>query len=251
MLDTHAPAPSATTSRPAACRPSRSAARSSTRIEPSTRAQRLQPSSPPIARSRAPADIDRRARSGGAARAARRRARRAQGQPLRARHADDRLVADPRPLRPALRRHGRAAARGGRRRHRRQDQLRRVRDGIVERELRVRPRAQSVGDRSHAGRLERRLGRGGRRALRAARARLRHRRIDPAAGVVLRRRRPEADLRARLALRPARLRVVARSDRPARPHGRRRGAGAVGPRRRGSRAMPPRRSSRCPTSRPR
>ena len=44
------------------------------------------------------------------------------------------------------------------------------------------------------------------------RARVRHRRIDPAAGVVLRRRRPQADLRPRLALRPARLCLVARSD---------------------------------------
>ena len=54
------------------------------------------------------------------------------------------------------------------------------------------------------------------RALRAAGARLRHRRLDPPAGVVLRRRRPQADLRPRLALRPARLRLVARSDRPVR-----------------------------------
>ena len=39
------------------------------------------------------------------------------------------------------------AARGRRRRDRRQDELRRVRDGLVERELGVRPRAQSVGAR--------------------------------------------------------------------------------------------------------
>ena len=55
------------------------------------------------------------------------------------------------------------AARAGRRRRRRQGQLRRVRDGLVHRELRVRPDAQSVGPVAHAGRLERRLGRGGRR----------------------------------------------------------------------------------------
>ena len=78
------------------------------------------------------------------------------------------------------------------------------------------------------GRLERRIGGGRRGAVRAARARLRHRRIDPPAGVVLRRRRPEADLRPRLALRPARVRLVARSDRAVRAHGRRRRAGAVG-----------------------
>ena len=50
----------------------------------------------------------------------------------------------------------------------------------------------------------------------AAGARLGHRRIDPPAGRAVRRRRPEADLRPRLALRPARVRLVARSDRPAR-----------------------------------
>ena len=43
--------------------------------------------------------------------------------------------------------------------------------------------------RSHARRVERRIGGGRGGALRAARARLGHRRIDPAAGVVLRRRR--------------------------------------------------------------
>ena len=74
------------------------------------------------------------------------------------------------------------AARSRRRRHHRQDQLRRVRDGIVDRELGVRPGAQSVGARSHSRRIERRVGRGGRRRHRAARARIRHRRVDPAAG---------------------------------------------------------------------
>ena len=99
-----------------------------------------------------------------ARRAARRRADRAQGQPLHARRPDDRLVADPRALRAAVRRHRRRAARARRRGHRRQDQLRRVRDGLVERELGVRPGAQSVGARSHSGRIERRIGGGGRGA---------------------------------------------------------------------------------------
>ena len=81
--------------------------------------------------------------------------------------------------------------------------------------LGVRPDAQPVGARSHAGRIERRLGGGRRGRPGAAGARLRHRRIDPPARRALRRRRAQADLRPGLALRPARVRVVARSDRPA------------------------------------
>ena len=73
-----------------------------------------------------------------------------------------------------------------------------------------------MGARSHSRRIERRLrGRGGGRPG-AGLARLRHRRLDPPAGLALRRRRLQADLRPRLALRPARLRLVARSDRPVR-----------------------------------
>jgi hypothetical protein len=146
-----------------------------------------------------------------------------QGQHLRP-GCDDRLVAHPRGATCRRTTPPSCAARGGRRGHRRQDQLRRVRDGLVERELGVRRRAQPVGARSHARRIERRLGRGRGRRLRAARARLRHRRIDPAAGRLLRRRRPEADLRPRVALRPHRLRLVARSDRAVHPHGGRRRA---------------------------
>ena len=67
-------------------------------------------------------------------------------------------------LRSALRRDGRRPADRGRRGRRRQDQLRRVRDGIVDRELGLRPDRQSVGARAHARRLERRVGGGGRRA---------------------------------------------------------------------------------------
>ena len=56
-----------------------------------------------------------------------------------------------------------------------------------------------------------------------ARPRLRHRRLDPAAGRILRRRRPQADLRPRLALRPDRVRQQPRPDRPVHAHGRGRG----------------------------
>ncbi len=93
----------------------------------------------------APRDVDRQRAAGDGARAAGRRAGRAQGQPVRARHAHDRLVEDPRHLRAAVRRHGRARARSRRRRHRRQDQLRRVRDGLVERELRLSGRCATRG----------------------------------------------------------------------------------------------------------
>ena len=102
-----------------------------------------------------------------------------------------------------------------RRRDRRQDQLRRVRDGIVHRELGVRPVEQSVGARSHPRRVERRVGRRGRRRADAAGARVGHRRIDSAAGGDVRRAGPQDDLRPRVAVRAARLRLVARSDRSA------------------------------------
>ena len=95
--------------------------------------------------------------------AAARRARRRQGQHLHARPPDDRRVAHARALRPALRRDRRAAARAGGRRRHRQDELRRVRDGLVDRELGVRTDEQPVGARPDAGRIERRLGRRGRR----------------------------------------------------------------------------------------
>ena len=60
---------------------------------------------------------------------------RAQGQPLHARRADDRVVADPRALRSAVHRHVRCATRSRRRHHPRQDESRRVRHGVVHREL--------------------------------------------------------------------------------------------------------------------
>ena len=113
----------------------------------------------------------------------------------------------------------------------RQDQPRRVRDGLVDRELRARSVEESVGCDPHAGRIERRLGCGRGRAHRAACARVGHRRIDPAARGPVRHRRLEADLRPRVALRPAGVCLVARSDRPVRDHGRGRGARVPGDRR--------------------
>ena len=118
----------------------------------------------------------------------------------------------------------------------RQDQHGRVRDGLVDRALRVRPDPQPVGPRAHPRRLRRRL-RGIRRELRgAARARQRHRRLDPPARARHRHRRREAHVRRREPLRLDRARLVARPDRPGHAHRARRGP----PARRDRRARPAR-----------
>ena len=108
----------------------------------------------------------------------------------------------------------------------RQDQLRRVRHGLVERELGVRAGAQSGRARSRAGRIERRLGGGGGAGNGGGLARLRYRRLGPPAGVVLRRGRRHADLRTRFALRTDGVRQFARSHRAVCAHGARCGAAA-------------------------
>ena len=105
-----------------------------------------------------------------------------------------------------------------RRRPDRQDEHGRVRDGLVHREQRLPGHPQSVGPGPHPRRLVRRVG-GGRRGRRGpARPRHRHRRLDPPTGQLLRRRRPQADLWPRVALRPGRVRQFARPGRPVR-HG--------------------------------
>ena len=120
-------------------------------------------------------------------------------------------------LRPAVHRDRRRAPRGGRRDHRRQDEPRRVRDGLVHRELGLSARRAIRGTlRSHARRIQRRIGR---RRGRAACARSRSAPTPAARSASprpLRHRRLEADLRTRVPLRAARVRLVARSDRPAR-----------------------------------
>ena len=78
------------------------------------------------------------------------------------------------------------APRAGRRRAGRQDQLRRVRDGLVERELGVRAGAQPVGPRHGPRRFERWLRRRGRRRGGRVGARDRHRRLGAPARVALR-----------------------------------------------------------------
>ena len=79
-----------------------------------------------------------------------------------------------------------------------------------------------------AGRLLRRLRGRGRRTARPLRDRHRHRRVDPPAGLAVRDRRPEADLRRDLALRDDRLRLLAGPVRDADPRRRRRRAAAAG-----------------------
>ena len=98
----------------------------------------------------------------------------------------------------------------------RQAQLRRVRDGLEQRELGLRTvGAQPVGRSARAGRLVGRLGGGGGGAPAARGHRHRHRRLDPPAGELLRHHRHQADLRRVLALRHDRLRLQPRPGRPA------------------------------------
>ena len=92
-------------------------------------------------------------------------------------------------------------------------------------------RAQPVGPGACSGRLQRGVrGRGGGRP-RAVGDRHGHRRVDPSAGVAVRHRGTEADLRGDLPLRHGRVRVLAGPVRPADAHGHRRGAAVASPRR--------------------
>ena len=178
---------------------------------------------------------------------------RRQGHLLHRGGADDGRLADPRGLSAALHLdRGAATSRGGRGAPR-QDQHGRVRDGVLERELRLRAGAEPLGPRPGPRRLLGRLGRGGRRRPGAVRDRHRHRRLDPPARRPLRDRRHEADLRGDLPLRDDRLRLLARPVRAADPGRHRRGPAARrdgGPRplrlrpRSGSRA-----GSGCPAAR--
>ena len=117
---------------------------------------------------------------------------------------------------PVRRPHHRAAAdrRGG---DPGQDEHGRVRDGQLDRAFGLRPDGQPVGSRPGAGRLERRVGHGGRRVPCPVQHRHRHRRLDPPAGCPDRDRRPQADLRPGQPLRDRGLRQLARPDRPVRP----------------------------------
>ncbi len=113
----------------------------------------------------------------------------------------------------------------------RQDQLRRVRHGLVERKLGLWTGEESGGARSRAGRIERRFGGGSGARNGCGRAWIRYRRIGPSTGVVLRRGGRDADLWPRFALRVGGIRQFARSHRSLGAHGSRCGAAAANDRR--------------------
>ena len=154
--------------------------------------------------------------------AARRPARR-QGPLLHRGRAEPGRLEDPRGLPAAVHGDGRRPPAGRRRDAARQDEPGRVRDGLLERELRLRPGPQPVGPLARPGRLVRRQRRRRRRRARAVGARHRHGRLDPPARRALRHRRAEAHLRHGQPLRDDRLRLVARPGRAvhARRHRRR------------------------------
>ncbi len=111
---------------------------------------------------------------------------RAQGRADDRGHAHDLRLADARELRRALRRARRRGPEARRHRARRQDEHGRVRDGLVERDLVLRPGEESLEPRVRAGRQLGRLGGGGRGAARRRRDRHRYRRLDPPARGALR-----------------------------------------------------------------
>ena len=180
----------------------------------------------------------------------RRRARRgdpdrAQGRDQHEGHPDHGRLEDPRELRARLRLDRRGAVQGARAAHDRQDEHGRVRDGLVDRELGVRPDAEPVGSRAGPRRLVGRVGRSRGGRSRSVGARLGHRRLDQAAGRPVRRRRAPADLRHGLPLRHRRLRVEPRPGRADHEDRRRLRVPVLGHRR--PRLQSTRRPSSCPS----
>ena len=106
------------------------------------------------------------------------------------------------------------AGQGSRRRDPRQDQRAGRARRLAELQRDLRHHQQSVRSRPHARRLLRRIVGSARGGLRAAVARLRHRRLAARAGVSLRRLCAQADLRAGAAARPHAAAVPAAAVRP-------------------------------------
>ena len=157
-------------------------------------------------------------------RAARRHPARDQGSVLHRGRAHHRRQPHPRPVRAAVREHGHGQSAARRRGVSGQGEHGRVRDGLVEHDLGLRPGREPVaaaaGSRRGAGarRLVGRLGGGGRGADGAGRDRHRYRRLDPPAGEFLRHRRDEADLWAVQPLGGGRVRLLAGSAGAVRAH---------------------------------
>ena len=118
-------------------------------------------------------------------------------------------------LRQPVRRHRGRAPAGGRRRVAGQAELRRVRHGLGQRELRLRPRPEPLGHERRARRLVGRLGRRRGRPPGGRRHRHRHRRLGAPARRPVRRQRHQAHLRHRLAFRHGGLRLQPGPGRPA------------------------------------
>ena len=128
----------------------------------------------------------RRADRGGQGAAAHRHSGGAQGHFLRQGLAHHLRLENAGELRQPLRRARGGTAQRGRRRDPGQDQHGRVRHGLVQRNLLLRPGEESLGPDARPGRLLRRLGRGGGRAPGAGGDRHRHRRLHPPARGALR-----------------------------------------------------------------
>ncbi len=136
-----------------------------------------------------------------------------QGHPVRGRRALHLRLAHPGDLHPHLFRHRRRAPVGRRHGHPGQDQHRRVCHGLLHRKLRLWPHRQPLGHRPRPGWLQRRQRRRRGRPPGPARPGHRHRRQRAPAGLPVRRHRPQAQLRARLTLRPGRLWLLPGRDR--------------------------------------
>ena len=203
---------------------------------------------------RAPWQGVRRAAGDGRGAGARRHTARHQGSLLHERRPQPGRQPHPRRLQADLRidRHGEPL--GRRRGDARQAQHGRVRHGLVQRDLLLRPGRQPVAEarrqcRPRARRLVGRLGGGRRGASLRRRDRDRYRRLDPPARRLHRHRRHQADLWPLLALGHRRLRLLARPGRPDRARRARRRDPVESPWRRPTRRTPPRPTSRCRTTR--